>query len=374
MRPRRKRRRRRATHRRRRSRRWRHRSRSADRLTDVAKDAQEQAAAARRPSRRGRRARRRAVDHGRRRRAARRARWRRRRRGERDGDAASVARGSGRHRPRGGRRGLTTTRQSGPRRPSRDGSCRGTNHVSLDEYGTRGGRISAVATLADRLARIIGTDLPVGILCFDGSRLGPPDPPATVVVRSPDAVRRIVAAPGELGFARAYVAGDLDIEGDVFAALELRDHFADVSCTRATSQRHSRVAGPRGVRPLPPPPEEVRLRGRRHSPARDAAAIEHHYDVSNDFYRMRARAVDDVLVRGVVDSPKTLEDAQAAKHELICRKLGLAPGHAPARRRLRAGAAMVMHAAAASRRAGGRRHGLTPSGRARRRSASPRPA
>ena len=55
---------------------------------------------------------------------------------------------------------------------------------------------------------------------------------------------------------------------------------------RASGSSSPRIAGVAGLRPLPPPPEEARLRGRRHSKDRDAAAIAHHYDVSNDFYRM----------------------------------------------------------------------------------------
>lgn len=201
-----------------------------------------------------------------------------------------------------------------------------------------------MASLADRLGRIIGTDLPVGVRCYDGSRLGPPDPPATVVVRSPDALRRIVATPGELGFSRAYVAGDIDIDGDVFAALELRDHFADVKLHSRDIATAVRVAGPRVVRPLPPPPEEARLRGRLHSPARDAAAIEHHYDLSNEFYRMLLGPSMTYSCAVWSDETSTLEDAQRAKHELVGVKLGLAPGQ----RLLDIGSgwgSMVMHAA-----------------------------
>jgi len=179
-------------------------------------------------------------------------------------------------------------------------------------------------TLAERLAGILGTDLPIGVALYDGSRLGPADAPATVAVRAPDALRRIVQSPGELGFSRAYVAGDIDIDGDVFAALELRDSFARSAGLR-TLALALRVVGPRALRPLSPPPEEARLRGTRHSKARDAAAIAHHYDLSNDFYRLLLGP--SMTYSCAVWSPDTttLEDAQAAKHELICRKLALEP-------------------------------------------------
>jgi cyclopropane-fatty-acyl-phospholipid synthase len=76
---------------------------------------------------------------------------------------------------------------------------------------------------------------------------------------------------------------------------------------------------------LPRPPEEARLAGRRHTKARDAAAIAHHYDVSNDFYRI-VLGPSMTYSCAVFASPSTsLEDAQTAKHELICRKLALRP-------------------------------------------------
>jgi cyclopropane-fatty-acyl-phospholipid synthase len=179
--------------------------------------------------------------------------------------------------------------------------------------------------LAERLAGILGTDLPVAITLYDGSRLGPSDAPPLVVVRSPDALRRIITAPGELGFSRAYVAGDLDIDGDVFAALELRDAFAGASVGLREAAAALRIAGPRALRPLPPPPEEIRLRGTRHSRARDAAAIAYHYDLSNDFYRLLLGPSMTYSCAVWSDDTTTLEDAQDAKHELISRKLALEP-------------------------------------------------
>jgi cyclopropane-fatty-acyl-phospholipid synthase len=181
-------------------------------------------------------------------------------------------------------------------------------------------------TLAERLERVVGGDLPIAIRCYDGSSLGPPDAATAVVVRSPDAVRRIVQSPGELGFSRAYVAGDIDIEGDVFAALALRDRFANTRLRARDVLEILRAAGPSALRPLAPPPEEARLRGRRHSKARDAAAIAHHYDLSNDFYRLLLGPSMTYSCAVWSDDTATLEDAQWAKHELVARKLDLAPG------------------------------------------------
>ena len=180
--------------------------------------------------------------------------------------------------------------------------------------------------IADLVAGVLGPDLPVAIRAYDGSAAGPTDAPAAIVVRSPDALRRIVFAPGELGFGRAYVAGDLDVEGDLFAALELRHHLPGVRLTRDQWLKIARLVGREGLRPLPPPPEEARLRGRRHSKERDAAAIAHHYDVSNDFYRI-VLGPTMTYSCGVWKSPDVgLDAAQTAKYELICRKLQLRPG------------------------------------------------
>ncbi len=166
-----------------------------------------------------------------------------------------------------------------------------------------------------------------GSSAFDGSRIGPEDPPATLVIRSPDAIRRIVTAPGELGLGRAYVAGDLDVEGDVYAALEaLQSRVPSARLRPAQLAAVARLVGGDGLHRLPPPPEEARLVGRRHSRERDARAIAHHYDVSNRFYEL-VLGPSMTYSCGVWQSPRaTLEEAQAAKYELICRKLDVGPG------------------------------------------------
>ena len=145
-------------------------------------------------------------------------------------------------------------------------------------------------TVASRLAAALGTVLgtaesPWRLRAWDGSEAGPPGAPV-VAVRSPRAVRRLVWAPGELGLARAYVAGDIDIEGDVYATLEAalapvgrlttRGEFARPSARQWVDLARSAAALGAIGRPPAPPPEEFRRprRGRLHSPARDAAAVD----------------------------------------------------------------------------------------------------
>ena len=180
--------------------------------------------------------------------------------------------------------------------------------------------------LAAAIGRLLGGNPPVAIECYDGSRIGPVDSASKLVVRSPLALRYVLTAPGELGFARAYVAGELDVEGDIFEVLSLRDNLPDVKLGASEWLDLVRLAGAAGLRPLPPPPEEARLHGRRHTKEHDAAAIAHHYDVSNDFYRLILGPSMTYSCAVWSDPNGTLEDAQAAKHELVCRKLGLEPG------------------------------------------------
>jgi cyclopropane-fatty-acyl-phospholipid synthase len=181
-------------------------------------------------------------------------------------------------------------------------------------------------TLADLVGDILGEDLAVAVRAYDGSRLGPPSAPATVILRSPDALRRILFAPGELGLARAYVAGDIDVEGDILAAVALRDRLPDLNLTPRQLLRVARLLGAARLRPLPPPPEEVRLRGRLHSRERDSKAVAHHYDVSNSFYELLLGPSMTYTCAVFEDPEDSLEQAQTAKYELVCRKLGLEPG------------------------------------------------
>ncbi len=186
--------------------------------------------------------------------------------------------------------------------------------------------MSRSVSVGDVLEAVLGPDLPVAFVAYDGSRFGPDDARTTVVVRSQDALRRIVTAPDELGFGRAYVAGDLAIEGDVFDVIAMQDQLENVKVTPAQIVAALKLLGVKALRPLPPPPEEARMHGRRHSKARDAAAISFHYDVSNDFYEIVLGPSLTYSCAVWTDTTTTLEQAQANKHELVARKLGLEPG------------------------------------------------
>ena len=197
----------------------------------------------------------------------------------------------------------------------------------------------AVRSVAERtkplICALLGSQPSVDIRFWDGSTLGGADrAPATIVVRSRRALRRLLWAPDELGLARAYVAGDLDIEGDVYAVLDVRRMVAEHDeGLRLRFDAHGLVRlvstaatlGALGP-PLRPPAEEVRLRGTRHSKSRDAGAVRSHYDVGNDFYRLVLGPTLTYSCAYWDDGTTSLDDAQEAKYEHICRKLALRPG------------------------------------------------
>jgi cyclopropane-fatty-acyl-phospholipid synthase len=197
------------------------------------------------------------------------------------------------------------------------------------------------AGVADRLAAavrpFIGGDLPVRLQAWDGSVAGPAGAPL-VVLRSPDALRRLLWHPGELGAAQAYVTGELDVpEQDGWTLESALTHAFAVGAERGLSGvRLSpramvdavRTAAGLGALGRPPasPASQAQVRGRLHSLARDRSSISHHYDLSNEFYSLVLEP-QMAYSCGYHASPDvSLEEAQRAKLDLVCTKLGLEPG------------------------------------------------
>ncbi len=180
---------------------------------------------------------------------------------------------------------------------------------------------------AEAIERVIGGGTGgVRVRVFDGSSAGPPNAPVSIDIRSPRALSYLATARGDLGLARAYVTGDLDVDGDLSKALA---HLArlDLELPLARRIRLLRdLGGVRLLRPQPRPAQEVRLQGRRHSKARDQRAISHHYDVSNRFYEWILGPSMAYTCAVYPSATATLEEAQFAKHDLVARKLALQPG------------------------------------------------
>jgi cyclopropane-fatty-acyl-phospholipid synthase len=169
---------------------------------------------------------------------------------------------------------------------------------------------------------------PFTVELWDGARLpstnggGP-----TFRARSPAALAHVLRAPGQLGLGRAYVSGALEVD-DLDALLELLGGWQPPPLDRPTRARLM-LAAVRAcglTRPPSVPAAELRPRGARHSSARDARAVRHHYNVSNDYF---ALFLDESMTYSCAlfsRGATTLEEAQRDKLELVCRKLALEPG------------------------------------------------
>jgi len=194
-------------------------------------------------------------------------------------------------------------------------------------------KTTVVEELRPIIRGLLGEDFPLRLRAWDGSESGPVDSPATLVLHTPRALRRFLWSPDELGLGRAYVSGDMDIEGDIYAALSLPDLLSSEDRPDLTLDWRERAGAIRtalrlrAVGPNPAAPqEESRLNGRLHALRRDAAAIAHHYDVGNDFYRLVLGETMTYSCAYWSEPDCTLDQAQEAKYALIARKLGLHGG------------------------------------------------
>lgn len=189
--------------------------------------------------------------------------------------------------------------------------------------------VTAADQLRPFLEALLGRPPKLAVKLWDGSQVGDPDAPATAVVHTPLALRRILYTPGEVGFVRAYTFGEIDVEGDLHEALRIVGQASpEMWMGWKTYGRTIRAAASLGVlgRPLPPPPEEAKLQGRLHSLSRDREAIAHHYDLSNEFYELFLGPSMTYSCARFSHPDDTLEQAQTAKYELVCNKLALRPG------------------------------------------------
>jgi cyclopropane-fatty-acyl-phospholipid synthase len=186
--------------------------------------------------------------------------------------------------------------------------------------------------LASIFEKIVGPEANIAFHAYDGSKAGPDGADIMLEVKSPIAVAYLAQAPGELGLARAYVSGHIDVHGDLYTLL---DRMWNITTNDLTPAEKLAAVRALGVKPLlmrvPPPPQEVRRStlarlGSRHAKRRDAEAIHHHYDVSNRFYRWVLGPSMAYTCAVYPSDTATLEEAQFAKFDLVARKLDLKPG------------------------------------------------
>ena len=194
-----------------------------------------------------------------------------------------------------------------------------------------GGVADRFAPLVARLERRLPGGLPFAVRFWDDSELRPEGNGSgdTIVVRDTRALSYIATAPNQVGLGRAWVAGDLELDGDLERALRAGELLRGLRLglgDRIASLRAAARAGALRLRRPAPPQSEAHLGGRLHSLRRDRAAVRHHYDVSNEFYRL-VLGPSMVYSCAYFDSAAdTLEQAQDRKLDVVCRKLRLAAG------------------------------------------------
>ena len=172
---------------------------------------------------------------------------------------------------------------------------------TINRAASRAGTI----TIGEAISRLMPDGVPFRFTAYDGSVAGPADCPIHLHLRNERGLSYLITAPGDLGLARAYVSGDLDLEGvhpgDPYEGMALLQRESGFKIPPpAEAFQIIRGLGWSHLKPPPPPPQEALprwrrlLEGFRHSKGRDAEA--------------------------------TLEEAQEFKYDLVARKLGLQPG------------------------------------------------
>lgn len=192
-------------------------------------------------------------------------------------------------------------------------------------------------SIGDAIGSLMRDGMPLRFTAYDGSSAGPPDAEFGLDLKTERGLSYIMTAPGDLGLARAYVAGDLDLvgvhPGDPYPAFSLlMNHTKFRRPSPAELLEIVRGLGFSHLKPPPPPPQEHLPRwrraveGLRHSLTRDAEAIHRHYDVSNEFYEMVLGPSMTYTCALFPTEDASLEQAQFAKYDLVARKLDLQPG------------------------------------------------
>lgn len=195
-------------------------------------------------------------------------------------------------------------------------------------YST-GGVADRFVSLWSRVEGRLGHPLPAAIRFWDGSEIGPGEEgscPDILVLRSKRALSYVAGRPDQLGVARAFVSGDLFLDGSIERVMTAGARLYGFDFTLQDKLDAVRLAASLGAIRIPPPkpPEsEAKPKGRLHSLRRDSESIQHHYDVSNDFYRL-VLGPTMVYSCAYFNSPEdSLEEAQTRKLDVVCRKLRL---------------------------------------------------
>ena len=191
-------------------------------------------------------------------------------------------------------------------------------------------RVDVAARAIRPLLRAIGEQRDFAVRFWDGRGFRAPtgvDPRFTLAIRRPGALRRMLLPPTDLAIGEAYVHGDFDVEGDIFAFVSLPDRLGELALRPTAwlrlAEQVSRLTDEEAPRVGRSP---AALSGELHSAARDAEAVRYHYDVGNEFYRLwlDRRMVYSCAYFRTDDA--TLDDAQLAKLDLVLDKLQVRDG------------------------------------------------
>lgn len=203
---------------------------------------------------------------------------------------------------------------------------------------------TAPATLPDQSTRLAidvihrifrGYPGSISFRLWDGHLLSIGSHPSrlTLVFRNPGKFREVMVHRDPLRLAEAHLRGHIEIEGSIYEALRLKQHFQELSLS--AMEKAAILARVIGIRASgSASPEELTDNGRswrahpngRHTRSSDKESIAFHYDLSNDFY---ALWLDEQMVYSCAyfERPDdSLEQAQRQKFDHICRKLRLKPG------------------------------------------------
>jgi len=208
---------------------------------------------------------------------------------------------------------------------------------SLDRAGKPEPKPKRKLTLAEVLEILAGGRLPLRFTAYDGSSAGPPDATLGLELTSPRGTTYLATGRGDLGLARAYIAGDLEVHGvhpgDPYQLLKaLANELVFTLPSPRQTAAIIRSIGPVHLLPIAPPPQEAPPRwrriagGTRHGKARDAEAIHHHYDVSNTFYEWVLGQSMTYTCACYPRADASLDEAQENKYRLVFEKLRLEPG------------------------------------------------
>ncbi|WP_174185389.1 class I SAM-dependent methyltransferase [Nocardia barduliensis] len=192
-------------------------------------------------------------------------------------------------------------------------------------------------SIAEIFETLVEGEVPIRLTAYDGSSTGPADSKFALDIRTPRGINYLATAPGDLGMARAYIAGDMAATGvhpgDPYEILKALDELKFRRPSALALVTIARSLGWERLKPVAPPPQEtlprwrrIAFEGLRHSKTRDAEAIHHHYDVSNAFYEYVLGPSMTYTCAAYGDESWSLEQAQENKYRLVFEKLRLKEG------------------------------------------------